>query len=385
MASQSKIHVLHILHKLSVGGAENGVVNLSNRMDTSRFSVGIVSLSPGGKLMERVDSSRVSLIQDLNKQPGNDWQLPFQLAKIFKREHPHIVHSHAWGTLVETWLAKMLARVPIWIHGEHGTMQEKPMNRRIQRMVWGRADQVLSVSGVLADRLSETMAFPRESILPLLNGVEISKFQPKNQIKNNISLRDSLKIAPETKVVGIVGRLEPVKDHESFIKAIAYISNNSDSFRNGNLCALVIGDGALTSSMQELSEELGLTKVVKFLGRRNDVPELLDLVDVSVCSSLSEGMSNTILEAMASGLPVVATNVGGNPELVIEGKTGLLVPSAAPEKLGKALTSLLIDPDKCLEMGRKGKERANNHFTLDGMVKNYEDLYQSFCDKKCLK
>jgi sugar transferase (PEP-CTERM/EpsH1 system associated) len=384
VTSRPRIKVLHILHSLSVGGAENGVVNLVNRMDTATFSVGIVTLSPGGKLIDRVDTSRVKLIEELDKQPGNDWRLPFKLAGIFKREKPHIIHTHAWGTMMEGWLARIFAKVPLWIHGEHGTMQEKPLNKRIQRFFWGRADQVLSVSAELANRLSKTMDFSRDKILPILNGVDFTRFN-HNEL-NVKELKDTLKIGENTRVVGIVGRLEPVKDHASFLKAIAFmLKQQTDNLGQNEFCVLVVGDGALTTSLKQLAEKLEVSSVVKFLGRRSDIPQLLRILDIFVCNSLSEGMSNTILEAMASGLPVVATNVGGNPELVIDGETGVLIPSEDPQKLGETLVTLLSDPGKCSEMGRRGKERIYTLFTLERMVKDYENLYQNLCEEKgCL-
>ena len=369
-----KIRVIHVLHQLAVGGMENGVVNLVNRMDDARFMPEIVTFVPGGELRERVDTSRVKVIDDLNKRPGNDWRLPVQLAQIFRKERPHIIHTHAWGTLCESWLALKLTRMPVWIHGEHGTMQEKPLNKRIQRHLWGKADAVLAVSEVLADRLATTMDFPRERIRAIVNGVNLNRFQHGLDAQSERAL---LGIHADTPLIGIVGRLEPVKDHATFLHAMAYVVA-----RYPTVCALIIGDGALHSALEAQAEQLDLTSHVRFLGRRDDVPQLLNLMDVFVLSSRSEGMSNTILEAMACALPVVATDVGGNPELVVDGETGTLVPPAAPEQLGEALLSLLCSPTYRAEMGKQGRQRVESLFSLERMVTNYEELYKSLCEPR---
>ena len=364
-----KIRVLHVLHQLAVGGAENGVVNIVNRMDSERFIPMIVTFVPGGKLRERVDESRVKVIEYLNKRLGNDWRLPVQLAKIFRKERPHIVHTHAWGTLCEGWIAVKLARVPVWIHGEHGTMEEKPFNRRIQRYLWRRADQVLAVSGVLANRLATTMHFPRKHIRAIVNGVNLSQFQPGLAVE---SLRASLKLSRDTRIVGIVGRLEPVKDHATFLQAMAYVVA-----RYSNVCALIIGDGSLNLSLQQQVEKLKLTQHVRFLGRRDDIPQLLNLMDVFVLSSRSEGMSNTILEAMATGLPVVATHVGGNPEIVQDGETGMLVESDNSRELADSIIFLLKNSERRGQMGLAARKRVEETFSLQKMVSKYEELYFS--------
>lgn len=369
-----KIRVLHVLHQLAVGGAENGVVNIVNRMDSKRFISEIVTFVPGGRLRERVDESRVKVIEELNKRPGNDWRIPMQLAQILRRERPHIVHTHAWGTLCESWIAMKLASVSVWIHGEHGTMEEKTFNKRIQRYLWRRADQLLAVSEVLANRLAATMDFPRERIHTIINGVDLNRFRPELPVE---SLRASLNLSHETHIIGIVGRLEPVKDHFTFLQAMSDVVA-----RHPNVCALIIGDGSLRSSLQHQVEKLKMTQHVRFLGRRSDIPQLLNLMDIFVLSSQSEGMSNTILEAMACALPVVTTNVGGNPELVIDGETGILVPTSAPERLGKAMLSLLSSSKRCTEMGEYGRKRVKTLFSLEQMVANYEELYLSLLPKK---
>ncbi|MGH7456446.1 MAG: glycosyltransferase, partial [bacterium] len=237
----------------------------------------------------------------------------------------------------------------------------------VQRWFWRQTDQMLSVSEVLRENLHQTFNFPKERIRVVANGVDLSRFDLS---RNGIDYKARLGLPPEALVFGAVGRLVPVKAYPLLLKAGKLV------FRGIPQAHLVIvGDGPLRNELLQLARDYNMLDRVHFLGARKDVQEILRALDVYVLCSESEGMSNTILEAMASGRPVVATAVGGNPELVIDGETGLLVRPDHPHRLATAIMKLLREPECRRRLGRCGRQRVEKQFSLDGMVRNYAKVY----------
>ncbi len=372
--TMEKIRLMHLIHELGTGGAENGIINIVNHIDHTRFKTSICAFAGGGSQTERVDMSRTDLAE-LNKHPGNDFTLPIRLCRLFRKWKPHIVHTHAWGTLCEGAIGAKLARVPVIIHGEHGTIQDRQRNIPIQRFFWNLTDQILSVSHAHRDRLAKTINYPSDKIEVIINGVDTVCFSAQ---KKNESIRKELGIDNKDIVIGTVGRLVPVKNHSMLIEAFAIISR-----RYSNIKLVLVGDGPLKSELIKLSDSLEISSNVVFTGRRDDIPEILRCMDIFVLSSHSEGMSNTILEAMSSGLPVIATDVGGNPSLVDKDITGLLVESEKPGSLAELLSRLIDCPELRIKMGNAGRKRVEQKFSLQAMVKNYENLYMKLIKKAC--
>jgi glycosyltransferase involved in cell wall biosynthesis len=259
-----------------------------------------------------------------------------------------------------------MASVPVIVHGEHGTIETRPRNLLLQRIVWGRLDRILSVSTRLTERLVGTVGFPPERIETIRNGVDANRFTPSRRA----AARSAFGFGPAELVVGTVGRLEPVKHQHSFVCALAALHRQGLRFT-----AVIAGDGPLRDSLAEYTQRLGLGETVRFLGKRSDVEDVLASFDIFVSSSRSEGLSNTILEAMATGLPVVATDVGGTDELVQHGTTGLLVRANDSETLASAIRSLALDDEQRQIMGRAGRRRVESEFDLAGMIRRYEELY----------
>jgi glycosyltransferase involved in cell wall biosynthesis len=274
------------------------------------------------------------------------------------------LHTHGWATLVEGYVAAAIGRVPIIVHGEHGTLQTR--NAWIQRTLWGRVDQVLSVSSVLAGRMSTVMGFPYERIKTIRNGVETERFTPalRPQARASFGLSDA------DVVVGIVGRLEPVKDQRRFVDAVACLAREGVRFK-----VLVAGEGTLRQELEAQVASLELGDRVSFLGMRLDVETIMAALDVFVLCSKSEGLSNTILEAMASGVPVVATDVGGAQELLEPGVHGLIVPPQDTAALAVAIAELVADHPRRAAMSAANRLRTTTEFSLEAMVRAYEELY----------
>jgi len=364
-ATRSPIRVLHVMYALQPGGMEFGVVKLANGLDATRVQSSICSTAPSIGDMKSFVSKSVPVFE-LERRRGNDPALVWRLFRLFRRERPHIVHTHAWGTLVEGLLAARMARVPFVVHGEHGTLQLRGYQLTIQRLAWRRATQVLSVSRKLAERMSTTTGFEADRILTIQNGVDFSRFSPALRA----AARAELGLAAGTVAIGTAGRLVPVKDHANLIDALAIARDRGIAFT-----ALIAGEGPLRTSLESRIASRGLTAHVRLLGQRHDMERIFAALDVFVLSSTSEGMSNTILESMASGAPTVATRVGGAEELVDDGRTGLLVPPSDPEALGAALIRIASDASERRAMGIAARERAESEFSLERMLRNYEALY----------
>jgi sugar transferase (PEP-CTERM/EpsH1 system associated) len=361
-ADDGPVRVMHVVYTLRTGGMEMGVVKLVNGLDPSRVRSSICSTTPAGEIKALVNADVP--VFELRRRAGNDVKIVRDLYRLFRRERPHVVHTHAWGTLLEGLVAARAARVPVVIHGEHGTLQLRAHQRWLQRVGWSAADRVLSVSSVLAGRMAETTGFPLRRITTIRNGVNLGRFQPASRE----GARSMLNLPNDRPVVGTVGRLVPVKDQASLVDAVAELG------RLGVGATLVIaGDGPEREALERRARERGVD--LRLLGYRPDVEQVLAALDVFVLSSVSEGLSNTILEAMASGTPVVATRVGGAEEMIEDGVSGILVPPSDAPAMAAALRRVLTTADGAAAMGAAARRRAEDEFTLAGMMKQYDALY----------
>ena len=370
-----RLKIMHLVHGLPAGGLENGVINLCNRLNPSQFAPSICTLEGGGRLESRVDTGRVELFT-VRRFFGNDPSLPLRLAWHLIRRKIDILHTHSWVTLVEGCVAAKLARIGVVVHGEHGfPMEERPRNVRVQHWFWNRISQVTSVCGILADRMEQVVGYPRRRIAVIPNGVDAEHFRPSG--KGKLLARSELGLPPDAFLLGTVGRLVPVKNHAGTLRALAALR------RIGIDAKLALaGDGPLRDELQRLAVDLNVQANVSFLGELADVAPLLQALDVFVLNSTKEGMSNTILEAMACGVPVVATSVGSNGELVADGQTGYLVPTENDRELTGALERLARKPESLLHFGREARFRVESRFGIDRMVQNYSELYMKLAGKQ---
>jgi sugar transferase (PEP-CTERM/EpsH1 system associated) len=384
--------VLHVVHSLQVGGLENGLANLLNRMKSDRFSHSVLCLTEAGKFAERVRLAGADVLE--LRLPTGQFRLPLmRLGKLFRKMNPDIVHSRGWPT-VDAVFAAHLARVPHIVHGEHGREYSDKegsnwKRNQIRRVIGHIVDRYVVVCDFFRSWLRETCKVPAGKIAHIPNGVDTEKFCPlqsrrSEQVAANgqssavadimavRALRYDLGIPPEAIVVGSIGRLDPVKDFPTLLKGFKQISR-----RRPQLALVIVGDGPIRLELARVTDELGLNPSVKWLGERNDIPELLRSFDVFVQSSLFEGMSNTILEAMASGLPVIATDTGGNAELVQSGKNGMVIPVGDVEALAEALHEYVSDTVLRKVHGENSRNRAVAQFDISVMASGYNELYES--------
>ncbi len=373
-----KINVMHVVYSLYPGGLENGVVNQVNSLDLNRFNPSICCFLSDGALKERVNKG-IEIIEIQHKINPKGICFFLKLKKIFKEKGIHIVHTHNWGTCCDGIIGARLASVPIVIHQEHGTFVATIGNkkRRIlaERLILRYVDQVMSISEDLKKKMVEILSIPTEKINVIVNGVDVEKFN--FSMERRQKKRRELGIGDDELVIGTIGRLEPVKNHKMFLQAMPELLKRFPTIK-----AILVGNGSLRQELTDMAKRLGISEKVLFLGIRNDVSEILFAMDLFVNTSLTEGICNAILEAMACGLPVIATAVGGNPEIVHNEETGLLFPTEDVAGLVRAIERMLEDEVKRKEYGQNGRKLIEEKFSLQRMVSEYEALYEYHLRRK---
>jgi len=349
-----------------MGGMERVLVKVLNGLNNESTVSAVCDLEPEHEALPCPGLNSEVPVHVIGRKRGNDPGLVWRMVQLLRRERPDIVHSHTWGTLCEGYAATRLAGEASFVHGEHGTMELRARNILVQRWVWSRADALLSVSSQLADRMAEQVGISRERVQVIRNGVDLQKFGsiPSVEARRDLGLDNG------QFVIGTVGRLVAVKGHETLLAALAEVRRERT-----NALALIAGEGPLRGDLAARADALGVASAVRFMGERNDVARVLAALDVFVLTSHSEGLPNTVLEAMAAGLPVVATNVGGVAELVDHDRTGLLVPRSEPLVLARAIRALSVDHERRVRFGDAGRTKAASEFGLARMLAEYERLY----------
>jgi len=377
MSTQSIPLILHVIYRLDVGGLENGLVNLINNLPAGRYRHAIVCLTESSKFKMRIKRNDVS-IYELHKKNGKDISVYFRLWKLFRRLRPSIIHTRNLAAL-ESGVIAAIAGVPIRIHGEHGRdiydlYGNNAKYKKMRRICNPFIHRFIAVSKDLTNWLYSDVGIPLYKITQIYNGVDTARFQPREHDSDQHQRIPANFISEDSIIIGTVGRLEPVKDQTTLIKAFLQLIINKPSRRQW-LRLVIIGDGSLRLKIEEMLVEADAMELVWMAGARNDVSEILRELDIFVLPSLGEGISNTILEAMASGLPVVATRVGGNSELIKEGLTGYLVPADDSQSLAIALTEYIDNFELRKAHGEAGRQRAQEVFSISSMMKHYQDVY----------
>lgn len=367
--------IAHVIFRLDVGGLENGLVNLINCLPDGRFRHAIICIDRSTEFRERIRKPGVEII-DIQKKPGRDFAATRRLYRNIRRLRPDIVHSRNLGALDAVLPAK-LAGVRIRLHGEHGwdvsdLEGTSRKNRWLRRLHAPLITHYATVSADLSTYLATRVGISKARITRICNGVDTDRFRPAN---NPLAMRGRLSpvLAGASCVFGTVGRMDPVKDHAGLVDAFARLVNEHPECEGARLA--IVGDGKLYRDICERVRAAGIEDRVWLPGNRNDIDQLLGSFDVFVQPSLAEGISNTVLEAMATGLPVIATAVGGNPELVADDETGTLIPTADREALVGAMHHYVVDAERTSSHGAAARGRAEAEFSIQAMIEGYADLY----------
>jgi len=366
--------IAHVVHRFDVGGLENGVVNLLNRLPPERYRHAVVALTDVTDFRDRVRRDDVAYFA-LHKPPGHGIKVFPQLYRLFRHLAPAIVHTRNLAAL-EAAIPAWFARVPVRIHGEHGRdVGDLDGSNRKYRLV-RRAHRpfvhhYVAVSADLQRYLISATGVDPDHVTHIVNGVDTQRFRPSTPRGR---LVDGPFDDPSSCVIGTVGRLQPVKHQALLARAFVRALERAPHLKS-RLRLVIVGDGPLRAEIDAILAGAGVAGLAWLPGVRHDVPDVLRALDVFVLPSLAEGISNTILEAMATGLPVIATNVGGNVELVEHGRTGALV---APDNVDALADAILqfADPAVARAAGAAGRQRAERLYSLDTMVAGYGAIYE---------
>lgn len=367
----------HVVHRFDTGGLENGIVNLINHLEEGAFRHAVVALTEVTDFARRIRRSDVTFVS-LNKPPGHGLWHTAAWTRALRRLQPDIVHTRNLGAL-EMQLPAALAGVPVRLHGEHGRDLRDP-HGTVRRYRWIRrgyrplVHRWVALSRELADYLVQDVGVPPQRVETLCNGVDAQRFQPPAPCA--VPLIEGCPFDPAVhRLIGTVGRLQPEKDQRTLVDALALLRQQAPD-QSEPLRLVIAGEGGQRAAIEAAIAHHGLHDRVWLAGERRDVPQVLQGLHLFVLPSRAEGISNTILEAMACGLPVVATRVGGNPELVQPGQTGLLVPAGDAPALAHALRDALVSEETRRAMGREGRRRVEQRFSLTVMVARYRRLYE---------
>jgi sugar transferase (PEP-CTERM/EpsH1 system associated) len=370
---KSKIrNVLMMTDVTGRGGAEKALVDLAVRLDRNRFNVTVCATRSAGNYQPVLDEAGVRTII-LDRTSRRDMYKLLGLARLMRRERIDILHTHLFGS--NTWgrVLGRLAGVPVIIAHEHWS--SKPEREvAVDRLLYRLSDRILVPSEASKRIVMEMERIPARYISVLYNGVDISHFTPANGM--GCEVRQELGLNCDELVVGTVGRLSPEKGGvDVLVRAVERLRQIHPKAR-----LLVVGDGPLRPDLEQVASELGSNAI--FAGTRTDVARLLSAMDIFVLPSLKEAMPIALLEAMAMRLPVIATTVGGVPEIVDDGKTGFLVPPGDEAALHCALHRLADDPLLMSMLARSGQAHVQANFTLDSMVAQVERLYDTLAERK---
>lgn len=350
---------------LNTGGLERLVLDLLRQGPAVGVAYSLCLLEDAGELADQARELGAS-VTVLGRRPGLDFSLVPRIRRLLREGGARVLHAHNQAPAFYGGLAARWAGLPL-VQTRHGASFNLDRSRRWVNAVAAHLSRVTVCVG--ADSLAVARRYdhlPESRLRLIYNGIDTRVYAPDPAAR--AAARAALGLAEGERVAISVGRLSPEKDYATLLKALAAMP---PFWR-----LVLVGDGPEMERLAGLRDELGLGRRALLLGQRRDIPALLNAADVFALSSLSEGVSLALLEAMAVGLPAVATEVGGNPEVVLPGVTGLLTPPAMPHELALALLEALDDPARAAVWGRAGRERVLERFSLEGMAQAYADLYR---------
>ncbi len=371
-----RLRVAYVVHTFDAGGIERCVARLVEGLDGARWETSVICLNRSGTAARWIDGSGVDIVE-LRKRSGNDVSAVWRLAKELRGRRIDVVHSHNWGTLVETSLARRWAGTPVHVHAERGTVLgglsvsggRRWLRGMAMRWALNRADGVVSNSTATARRVEELSRFPASRLQVITNGVERPAVDDAERSRREI--RQELMIGDRATVMGSIGRLVAVKNFGMAIEAVRQLIEQGVDAH-----LLLVGDGPEHASLQKQADEWGLLERVHLAGHQDDIGRWLAAMDVYFNCSLSEGMSQSLVEAMAAGLPLVVTDVGDSPIVVgASGECGAIVPSGDATALARALSALVHDRHRRERCGEASQARHSSHYGLPPMLATYENYY----------
>jgi len=365
-----RLKILYVNYCLSIGGIETMIAGLVTRLPKELFDISIAVFEGNGVLEKKLIEQGIS-IHYLNKREGLDFNALKSLFSILKTEKIDVIHTHNFSAWLYSALAARFVLGVNVIHTEHSTVRGKKKRRYLAEWFLSYlTESIVAVSEKVKDNMVKFCHINPDKVLVIQNGIDVVTFQANTTFRSRV--RKELAFSEKNVVFGTVGRLVPVKDHLTLINAFFEVYR-----LNPNAKLIIVGDGPMRKQCLELISDLNLEDSVYLLGERHDIPQLLALMDIYTVSSLSEGMSISILEAMSTGLPVVATNVGGNPEIVQQDVNGLLVRSGDPKSLAEAMNKMSTDRLLRSQASVNSRKFVEKNYSDVAMMARYQKLYSN--------
>ena len=377
-AADQRPLVLHVVYRFDVGGLENGVVNLINEMPAGAYRHAVLALTEATDFRHRIQRDDVPVIA-LHQPPGHGFWLYPTLFRLMRHWRPAIVHTRNLAAL-EAVVPAWAAGVPVRIHGEHGRDVDdldgaSRKHQWLRRLYRPFVNHQVALGGELADYLVAEIGVARAGVTRICNGVDTGRFKPAGDGVPAV-IEGCPFDGSHHWLVGTVGRMQAVKDQCTLARAFVLALQLQPALRE-HVRLVMVGEGPLRAESLAILQAAGVADLAWLPGERHDVAEVMRGLNCFVLPSLAEGVSNTILEAMASGLPVIATAVGANAELVNHGETGEIVTPADTQALAASIVRLAMQPERAAAMGRAGRTAAQARFSLRTMVGAYQSLYDS--------
>jgi len=375
MTSSAAPRVLVLAVGMGTGGAEALIRDSLPLLRDAGFDLSLWVMKEGGAQLAPIQESGQS-VRALSHSSAVGAAPLARLLRDIRGGRFDLIHSHLfWANLCARAAGKW-AGVPVVINSHHGTDGWLSLSHRLlERSTVSLADRLVACSEAVRRCAVERLRLPAHKVVTIPNGVPLQRFASR---ESREQMRATLGLDPASRVIGSVGRLdEPVKGYAVLLQAMDILSGSTP-----NVVCLICGDGPARAQLEQSVRERNLSEKVRFLGERHDIPMVLQALDLYVQPSLMEGFGLSVLEAMATGLPVVATNSGGLPEVVRDGVTGDLVPPGDPLSLARRLQALLEDPGRRADYGREGERRARSEFPLERMVRGWSELYRTLLRDK---
>jgi glycosyltransferase involved in cell wall biosynthesis len=364
-----KVKVLHLITELSIGGAQSSLLRLIEHFDNPRFEFSVACFyNADGSVAAQIRKIGVPVF-DLGMKNKAQFSALANLYHLLKRERPFILHTWMFHANLPGRLFGRLTQTPVIISSERTMGQEGHFRRRLNRLTVPLTDCVICVSQSVADFASQRIGLPVERLVVIPNGIDPNQFE---NLPAKEHLRRYFNLPEKAFVIGAIGRPRPVKGYQFLLQALGALAPKFP-----DVLLLFVGNGPDRERLINQSQRMGLETSAIFWSDSTNIPRLLPSLNILAIPSLYEGMPNVALEAMAAGLPVVATAVGGIPEVVLEGKTGFLVPPRDPEALARAIERIMQNPAQGIRMGQAGRQRVKEQFTIQETVRKVEQLYNT--------
>jgi glycosyltransferase involved in cell wall biosynthesis len=369
------VKIIHLITELSIGGAQSVLYNLLSHADRDNFEYSVLCFYNGdGLFAQKIRSLDIQVI-DLEMTAKYHFDAFLRLYSHLRNSRPIILHNWMYHPVVVGRIIGRLARVPLIISSRHNINIGGEFREATNRLTSPLDDHVIAVCEVARRLEIERSHVPPEKVTTIYNGIQLNEFVSPAQASTE--LRGSLGLAPDDFVIVSTGRMHPQKDYSTLLDAVSHLAIEYPSFK-----LLLVGDGPLKPALEQFAQNLSVSDHVIFTGQRDDIAAILQAADLYVSSSLWEGTSISILEAMASALPIIATGVGGTPELIQPDISGILVPPGEPSKIAKAIERLYTHPAERKSLSSHARERAIQNFSNADMTKKIETLYLKLLQDK---